>query len=228
MNTDSVRRPAAEPYARPHDLLFIAAARTVLADGPLPAWADRRWLDWAPAVVRRAAAPLPGIVPVGLRGRERHQRFAAWLPERDVATVVTPESLSQARTWQHYPDWRDFAPIRALETLAPRLEQRHCVWGVTGSVGFSIASSLRVLNTGSDLDLLLRLPEPMSRAEARTLLQLTADLPCRSDIQVETPYGAFALLEWARAVPRVLLKTQDGPRLTPDPWTAPLDDGDSA
>ncbi|MEZ2696443.1 phosphoribosyl-dephospho-CoA transferase MdcG domain-containing protein, partial [Hafnia alvei] len=42
-------------------------------------------------------------------------------------------------------------------------------------------------------------------------------LPCRTDVQVETPLGAFALTEWLRDK-RVMLKTSTGPVLTRDPW----------
>ncbi|MBO4790273.1 MAG: hypothetical protein J5492_04590 [Oxalobacter sp.] len=44
-------------------------------------------------------------------------------------------------------------------------------------------------------------------------------LPCRADIQVETPLGAFSLKEWLREeTGRVLLKTNTGPVLTAAPW----------
>ncbi|WP_051229327.1 malonate decarboxylase holo-ACP synthase [Paludibacterium yongneupense] len=225
----ALRMPSATlQRARPHDLLFLGAAQALLSDDPLPPWADRHWLDRAPAVVRRAPTVLPGVVPVGLRGRTRSERFAAWIHEREVATLVTPESLSRARTWQQYRDWSDAAPIRALEMLAPRLDRLGCDWGVTGSVGFSIASSIRLLSADSDLDLLIRQEHSMTRSEARAIVQLSSDLPCRCDIQIETPQGAFSLLEWARNSPRVLLKTENGPRLCTSPWASADEEGASS
>jgi len=133
-----------------------------------------------------------------------------------VTALITPESLAHARSWQQYRYWMGFTAIRALHTLAPRLEGR--AWGITGSVGFSLASGIRVLTQASDLDLLIRQPEPMSRDEARAILRRTEDLPCRCDIQIETPTGAFSLLEWARDTPRILVKNEHGPRLTTSPW----------
>ena len=91
-------------------------------------------------------------------------------------------------------------------------------WGVTGSLGFELASGIRAAHPDSDLDLSLRAPDQLSRTEARTLCVLLDAAPGRIDLQLETPCGAVALREWASEAPRVLLKTQNGPLLVRDPW----------
>ena len=90
-------------------------------------------------------------------------------------------------------------------------------WGVTGSTGYALATGIPVIHAASDLDLLIRAPEPLTRdALQRWQQQLTGAL-CRADTQVETPEGAFALAEWLRDG-KTLLKTRHGPRLVVDPW----------
>ena len=43
---------------------------------------------------------------------------------------------------------------------------------------------------------------------------------CAVDLQLQTPFGAVALREWAGASRRVLLKTVSGAHLVIDPWQA--------
>jgi phosphoribosyl-dephospho-CoA transferase len=64
-------------------------------------------------------------------------------------------------------------------------------------------------------------PGRLLRATARVLLARLSSLPVRVDIQVETPFGAFALLEYVRETSCVMLRTPDGPRLVRDPWEQP-------
>ena len=89
-------------------------------------------------------------------------------------------------------------------------------WGVTGSVGFTLASGIDVLRDDSDLDLLVRAPSPADAAPLREIAAMLRARAARVDVQVETPAGAFALLEWSRTGGRVLLKTALGPVLSDD------------
>ncbi len=90
-------------------------------------------------------------------------------------------------------------------------------WGVTGSTGYALATEIPVLHAASDLDLLIRASQPLDREALLEWQTRVAQLPCRADTQVETPYGAFALNEWLRDG-RALLKTSRGARLTATPW----------
>ncbi len=82
-------------------------------------------------------------------------------------------------------------------------------WGVTGSTGYALATEIPVLHAASDLDLLIRAPQPLDREALLEWQTRVAQLPCRADTQIETPYGAFALNEWLRDG-RALLKTSRG------------------
>ena len=108
--------------------------------------------------------------------------------------------------------------MRALASLAGELDARQLVWGVTGSVGFSLASGILAMRQDSDLDLLLRAPRRIPRTTAAELIELLTHSPVRIDVQVETVQGAFALAEWVAGRTRVLLKTATGPFLVDDPW----------
>jgi phosphoribosyl-dephospho-CoA transferase len=89
-------------------------------------------------------------------------------------------------------------------------------------VGFELASGVPTATTSSDLDLLVRAPQPLSWETAEALLTHLAKASVRIDAQIETPSGAIALAEYVQRGPdgqtRMLLRTTDGPRLVCNPW----------
>jgi len=199
---------------RPHDLLW--GLRPEQLPQEAPAWARAALSGHVPVVVRRALAE-PGWVAVGVRGAAREQRYATWMRLSAISRRVSPQAVARAGRWCNHaqPHW---PALRALSQLAPRLDALGLAWGVTGSLGFELASGIAAAHPDSDLDLSLRALHQLSRAEARTLCALLDEAPGRIDLQLETPYGAVALREWASESPRVLLKTQNGPLLVSDPW----------
>ena len=68
--------------------------------------------------------------------------------------------------------------------------------------------------------MILCTPKPLDRSEARALLAILDTAPCAVDLQLQTPFGAVALREWAGPSRRVLLKTVCGAHLVLDPWQA--------
>jgi len=68
--------------------------------------------------------------------------------------------------------------------------------------------------------LILRTPKRLERADAEDLLASLDTAVCPVDLQLQTPFGAVALREWAGGSRRVLLKTISGARLVDDPWQA--------
>ena len=199
---------------RPHDLLWGLCPEHLPAEAP--AWASAALGGRVPVVVRRAPAE-SGWVAVGVRGALREQRHAAWMPVAAISRLVSPQAVARAGRWRNHAQ-RHWPALRALSQLAPRFDSLKLAWGVTGSLGFELASGIAAAHLESDLDLTLHLPHQFSRTEARALCVLLDEAPGRVDLQLETPYGAVALREWAGAAPRVLLKTQNGPLLVSDPW----------
>lgn len=209
---------SAEEVIRPHDLLWIGTPHDIRSISGVPAWASPEWLSVAPVVVRREAVSEHGLVPVGIRGRARSERFAAFVARKRIARRVTPEALARARGWRANPALASLPCVRALACIASELDRLRLTWGITGSVGFALASGVSTLRVDSDLDLLLRAERPLPREEARALLSLLRAVPARIDMQVDTGHGGFALAEWAGNADRALLKTGRGPVLVADPW----------
>ncbi|CAM3435649.1 malonate decarboxylase holo-ACP synthase [Polaromonas hydrogenivorans] len=216
-----VSAPAGVAGHRPHDLLWPERASSLIISGPPPPWATPAWLAVAPVVVRRATLADPAQVPVGLRGSTRSERCAARLPARHVVRVLKPEEIARSAAGSARVRESPLACLQALARLGPALDALPLAWGVTGSVGFSLASGFDVLRAGSDLDLILRAPLAAGADALRAVARLLRDLDARVDAQVETPFGAFALQEWVRTGGPVLLKTSRGPVLTDDAWSSP-------
>ncbi|VVQ15502.1 Phosphoribosyl-dephospho-CoA transferase [Pseudomonas fluorescens] len=192
-----------------HDLLWGMTPEQLPADAP--AWAVESIRAGQPVVVRRAVSAA-GQIAVGVRGRLREQRFAASMAITSVSRRVRPEQLC------HVDIDRDLPAVRALRQLRPLLDGYGWIWGVSGSAGFELASGFTALHEGSDLDLILRTPQPLARAQARDLVALLDAVECVVDMQLQTPLGAVALREWAGASPRVLLKNAHEACLVIDPW----------
>ena len=199
---------------RPHDLVWLTADAL---EGPVPAWAVRELADDAPVVVRRA--PRHGDrLPVGIRGESRGERHADWIDPSAIRSCRTPESLAAADVWSGHACRDEIPAIAALGDVAAILERFGMLWGVTGAVGYELATGKPVTHAESDLDLLVRRPEPLARGEAVDIHSALAALSARCDVQVETPTGAMALAEWASLAARVLVKSDAGPFLSSNPW----------
>ena len=205
MNTTYTSHPLA------HDLLWGMAPQDLPAS--TPEWAQSALAQGHPVVVRRQQLD-EGWVAVGVRGSCREERLATHMRVADITRRMSPE---QAARQLIQPQW---PALRALKELQPLLDRQPLSWGVTGAVGFELASGVPVLHRDSDLDLLLRTPVPLTREEARNWLRMVEGASCRVDMQLETPNGAVALREWAGRSHRVLLKNITGAALVRDPWCA--------
>lgn len=201
------------PHAlhRPHDLLWGFNPATLEAGAP--DWVAEVLHQGQPVVVRRALERV-GWVAVGVRGAEKAQRYPTWMQASAVTEVATPEQLV-AKASVLNPE---AVALQVLQQLAPLMKALGLAWGVTGSAAYQLATGLPVLHANSDLDLLLRTPEPFGRTQAKILWERLEPLACRVDVQLETPAGAIALREWASTASQVLLKTPSGPHLVENPW----------
>jgi len=193
-----------------HDLLWGMTPAQLPADAPQ--WAVESLAAGQPVVMRRAVSA-EGLVAVGVRGVLREQRLAVFMAVDSIACRVSPEALC------HVHCERDLPVMQALKQLRPGLDDCGWVWGVSGSVGFELASGFEAMHAASDLDLILRTPQRITRHQARKLVALFDQAVCRVDMQLQTPFGALALREWASGSARVLLKNQHQACLVADPWT---------
>lgn len=196
----------------PHDLIWVRDISAV--QGELPAWVASQWRRALPLVVRRDT-DASGRIPVGIRGLKRELRAAAWVEADDIVRTLSPQTLSEPQRLLASP----FVSQQPLQAAIQLTQQRWCwSWGITGSVGYALATEVPVLHPDSDLDLTIYCPEPVAEQELQRWQVFTELLTCRVDTQVETLYGAFSLSEWLRDG-RVLLKTNAGPFLTAHPWS---------
>jgi phosphoribosyl-dephospho-CoA transferase len=192
-----------------HDLLWGMTPEQLPLDAPM--WATDALAQGQPVVVRRALCA-PGQVAVGVRGPMREQRFATVMAVEAIQRRVKPEDL------RHVSIDRDLPALRALTQLRSMLDACGFVWGISGSAGFELASGVQALHERSDLDLILRTPQPLSRAQAQELVKIFDTAACQVDMQLQTPLGAIALREWAGPARRVLLKNATEACLVLDPW----------
>jgi phosphoribosyl-dephospho-CoA transferase len=209
---------------RPHDLLRLRYLRPFDDEPP---WVRDAFARAPYAVVRRAPGA-DGFVAIGVRGAGRAQRYGTWAHEDDIVDVVSPESLLQAHPAEERRALPPFVALVALQrdACAPLAA---FAWGPTGSAGFELATRLPSVTEASDLDLLVRTPEPLEPIVARALFEqlqaLAQRMGIRVDAQLETPAGGVALAEWAAGKTRVLARHTSGPRLIADPWAAMANDG---
>jgi phosphoribosyl-dephospho-CoA transferase len=197
----------------PHDLLQLQNL-TGTDWAHLPVWAQEslRWGRW---VVRRRATPRTGSIPVGIRGCQRSQRHAWWIPVGYVHRVVAPwELVSPLRTYES-----THAVVRTARTVSALMADQGLRWGPTGSLGFTLASGRAAIRPKSDLDVLIDTPTELPRERARELTRHFERLECAVDAQLRTPAGQVSLLEWASTTrPDLLVRTESGLMLTANPW----------
>jgi len=172
----------------------------------------------APFVVVRRAAMVDGMIPVGVRSLLRKQRFAAYLAPGAILGRITPEQLVEARPAQARARSGQIPALKALEIIETKLAGFPFRWGPAGSIGFELATGLAAANPGSDLDLVIRVPERLPTAAAAALLASLSAAPCGVDVQLETPRGAVSLAEYARGEKPYLLRQSSGPGFVCDPW----------
>lgn len=232
-----------KPHAyRAHDLLWVAACGLRM-EGEWPQWlasvaaTGEVWPRTSQpiAVVVRREAVSAGWIPVGLRGLARNQRCAAYASADAVRRCASPESLaagllelSAGRAGSRQDGDRGAEPcasgdaLAVLAAVAPALNATGLAWGPTGGAGYQLATGMAVLRPDSDLDLVVRAPQPLCARQAAALSdaldEASRGATCRVDIQIDTGRGAFALAEWRRGGRRTMLKTDAGPLLCADPW----------
>jgi phosphoribosyl-dephospho-CoA transferase len=204
-----------------HDLIRLREpiARTVEAS--VPPWVESA-LRRTPWVVVCRGHVHDGMIPVGIRGLVRQQRFAAVLAVAEIADRLSPEELTESR-YVIARRRKDEAPaLAALARVAPILASRGHRWGPGGSVGFEIATGVATATSSSDLDLILRQDHRLGLDEAIDLRAVLAEAaaPARVDVMLETPRGGVSLADLAAMPARLLVHTPDGPCLSADPWMA--------
>ena len=203
----------------PHYLLRVDATEVIPAndreDQCAPSWVFRELGKTSLVVVRRGAVTRDRI-PVGIRGPERSQRWAALCPPNAIQQIITPTNL--LKQFETTRDSHASPACRGLRLLAVDWQWLTHSWG-PGGVGFELATGKRTTTPRGDLDIVVYANEHLSRNDAQRLLVSTRDLEIAIDIRVETPVCGFSLAEYARSSAKsILLRTSACPILGDNPW----------
>jgi phosphoribosyl-dephospho-CoA transferase len=215
---------------RPHYLVKIDTAAisfgTRSFNESVPA-SVRRELEETNFVVVRRGVITESWVPIGIRGPERFQRWAAWYPRYAIQQIVKPMDLL---TRVNPGNDRNALPAhRALQSLMNAWRSLIYPWGPAGSLGFEVATGKPTTTLQSDLDVVIYADNPLSRRDAQRLLTSANDLEVSVDIRIETPMCGFSLTEYATSPTKtILLRTCNGPILGTDPWDKDVCDAAAA
>ena len=201
---------------RIHDLLEIDAERFIANQTSVPEWIEAS-LRESPFLVARRGLATGQKIPVGVRGNERNQRWAAFCDTQLIKSVSTPPKLLGQPLLMRRADVTP--ALQALQLLKERWTILDRWWGPAGSVGFELATGKPTVKPESDLDVVIYAEDPMTVIEAKSLWSYVVDLPATVDIRVETPVCGFSLIEFANESPgQCLLRTATGLRFGTDPW----------
>ena len=192
-----------------HDLLWGMTVDHL--DGSAPIWAIEAMQAGHPVVVRRAITD-SAMVAVGIRGKARHQRYATQMPKPAIIRCVSPEQLVNIDL-QAFPHLQ-----QRLVGIANVMEYFAVQWGYAGSVGFELATGIRVVHAQSDIDLIMRMPNYLDKQLAHQMLIQLEETTEKVDVQLQTPHGGVALKEWARGSSKILLKSSHAAVLVENPW----------
>jgi phosphoribosyl-dephospho-CoA transferase len=199
-----------------HDLILLKSESAVIStEGRLACpylTSNRR-----PWVVVRRGRISDGLIPVGVRGSQRHERWAGFTRLSEVLETRRPDQL---RLLLAKDSRRGLQAFRTLSYLESHLVELDISWGPGGSAGYELASGIPAVRDGSDLDLILFASKNLDTTEAQDLWRMISSAPGKVDALVETPYCGFSLQEFVTASHRkILLRTTDGRILGSNPWS---------
>jgi phosphoribosyl-dephospho-CoA transferase len=199
-----------------HDLILLREERAVTFTEGMSAYPylnpnQRPWV-----VVRRGR--ISGeLIPVGVRGSQRHERCEGFTRLSEVLESRRPDQL---RLMLAEDSRRALQAFRTLCYLESHLVGLDMSWGPSGSVGYELASGMPAVRDDSDLDFILFAPRKLEISEALDLWRMISSAPGKVDALVETPFCGFSLEEFVTTSARkILLRTSNGRILGSNPWS---------
>ena len=199
-----------------HDLLLLRTESAVISTQGDPAcpYLNPNQRPWV--VVRRSRIS-DGLIPVGMRGSQRHERCAGFTKLNEVLETRRPDQL---RLLLAEDSRRGLKAFRSLSYLESHLAGLDMSWGPGGSVGYELASGIPAVRADSDLDFILFAPRKLEITEAQDLWRMISSAPGKVDALVETPFCGFSLEEFVTTSPRkILLRTSNGRILGSNLWS---------
>src|SRR5580658_7636749 len=121
-----------------HDLILLRTESAVIStqgDPPCPYLNP----DQRPWVVVRRGRISDELIPVGVRGTQRHERCAGFTRLSDVVEIRRPDKL---RLRLVEDSRRTLPAFRTLSYLESHLAGLDISWGPGGSVGYELAAGI--------------------------------------------------------------------------------------
>jgi phosphoribosyl-dephospho-CoA transferase len=204
-----------------HDLILLRPETAVTYTEGRPACPSLMSNQCPWAVVRRGRIS-DGLIPVGVRGSQRHERCAGFTRLSEVLEIRQPDQLRLTLADDSRRALQAFQSLSYLESRLVGLDMR---WGPGGSVGYELASAIPTVRNDSDLDFILFAPRKLESTEAQDLWRMICSAPGKVDVLVETPFCGFSLKEFVTTSQRkILLRTSDGRILGSNPWSLSNDE----
>jgi phosphoribosyl-dephospho-CoA transferase len=204
-----------------HDLILLRGESAVISSEGDPAcpYLNPNQRPWV--VVRRGRIS-DGLIPVGVRGSQRHERCAGFTRFSEVMEIRRPDQLRMLLAEESRGTVQAF---RTLSYLESHLVGFDMSWGPGGSAGYELASGIPTVRAESDLDLILFAPRKLEITDAQDLWRMISSAPGKVDALVETPFCGFSLEEFVTTSPhKILLRTSDGRVLGSNPWSLSNDE----
>lgn len=191
-----------------HDIVRFSSVHQLNEQKLIPTWVAHSPAATSYGVVRRAPITKQ-LVPIGLRGNARHERYGTVIDKQYILEIFTPYSL--LKQLEHFKNNRFYSLLNAIRH---KFDPYNIKWGPTGSVGFELATGIQVTSITSDLDLLICL-EVIDEVLLHEISNLLANSRMTIDPQIEIPgIGAFLLKDYLKNKESgFILRTYYGPQL---------------
>lgn len=192
-----------------HDVIRIEGIESILSENLLPHWAELA-IEKNPYVIVRRSHGVNGMIPVGIRGEERSQRFAAFVPEDKVESVIQPEQFVNSELWKEM-DGEIYKKIYYIKNV---LEKECVQWGIIGSLSYEMLTKIPCVTKDSDVDLIVRYDSSLTHDRCSRIMAELERLDVKVDVQVEWGGKAFSMAEYVcHRQEAILFKTKVGPAL---------------
>ena len=185
-----------------HDLVYLKSMEQIEFFGDCPDWMNEDEMAQGIAVVRRMKVE-NGKVAIGFRGNNRSKRFAAITTIANINRVIRPfDVLSNTFPATH---------VQSLTYIEKVLDG--LIWGIGGSIGFSMATGINVCHENSDIDIILYCENLQELEHLMPIFSLLQKSIHRVDVQVEIlGIGAVVLADYLEHT-SFILRTGTGPIL---------------
>lgn len=192
-----------------HDIIELQQVESLLKRyRDLPDWAVQSLREIPYLVVRRGIMN-ENAIPVGIRGKNRGERIGIEINSNDCKRIIKPRNLVKENSYRFLltPEL-----YQSLEKIKEYLDFKKVIWGIGGSIGFSLSSKQIVYKDTSDIDLILY---PIINSLNITKLWakevvdfLDINIQRHVDIQVLISQGSFHLKEFSEN-DSLMLKTHN-------------------